>query len=163
MTNHARIVFQLTKSFFLQEFRSRDSVFWILLFPLFMFILFGVMFGETDVQNGSIIIGVDENLAQSSASFNRFVLPSLRESDTVEMLHLDKEKGLQKLAENQLYAFITGNEEQGAEAGTFVVYVTEKNRPFQTVLSSVLEQSTVASIRRNVSALIPVSEGVKVL
>lgn len=159
MKHHILIVFQLAKSFFLQEFRSRDSIFWILLFPVFMFILFGLLFSETDIQNGSITIGIDERLAEESPSFSRFVLPTLKDNKNVTTEYISVEEGLSALAENLLYAFISAD----AEEGSFVVFVTEKNRPFQTVLSSVLERSTLDSIERIIKGRIPVSYRVELL
>jgi ABC-2 type transport system permease protein len=154
-----RVIFQLSKSFFLQEFRSRDSVFWILLFPVFMFILFGVLFGETEIRKGSITIGVDTALSEDSAAFDRFVMQSLEESETVTTVTVEREQGFKSLAENKLYAFIT----PGNEKDSYTVYVTEKNRPFQTVLSSLLEQSTLDSIKRIVKGRIPISYTIEVL
>ena len=153
------IIFHLSKSFFLQEFRSRDSIFWILLFPVFMFILFGVLLGETDVRDGSITIGVDEVLSQQSESFNRFVMKSLEESETVTTVTANKQRGLDALAENKIYAFITSGEDEDS----YTVYVTEKNKPFQSVLSSVLGKSTLDSIKRIIRGRVPVTYRIELL
>jgi len=156
---NARIIFQLSKSFFFQEFRSRDSVFWILLFPVFMFVLFGMLFGETDIRDRTITIGVDAALERESKLLGSYVLRSLEASGEVHPVLLEREEGLADLAENKLYAFISGPGENSA----LDVYVTEKNRPFQTVLNSLLETSTLDSVQGMIKERAPVVYEVKVL
>ncbi len=124
---HLRIVFHLSKSFFLQEFRSRDSVFWILLFPVFMFVLFGTLFGEMDIHDGAITIGIDTELVSKSNSVGKFILQPMEESNKVNTVTIDREKGFEDLAANKLYAFISGP----SKNGKLNVYITEKNRPYQ--------------------------------
>ena len=156
---HVRIVFHLSKSFFLQEFRSRDSIFWILLFPVFMFILFGMLFGDTDIGDHTVIVGVDNALSRESEQINKFLLNSLDENEKVNTVYLEREEGFRHLAENRLYAFISGP----GETGSLLVYVTEKNRPFQTVLNSLLQSSTLDSIQGMIKSHAPVIYEVRVL
>ncbi len=153
----ARIIYHLSKSFFLQEFRSRDSVFWILLFPLFMFVLFGMLFGETDFTDQSIRIGVDTELA--SDPIGEYVLRPLENSSKVNMVLVEREQGLNDLAANKLYAFISVPE----SGNELTVYVTEKNRPYQMVLDSLLETSTLESVRDIIKDKSPVVYEVRVL
>ena len=155
----ARIIFHLSKSFFLQEFRSKDSVFWILLFPVFIFILFGTLFGETDIHDHAITIGVDTKLATKTDSIGKFVLQSLEENQKIKIVVIDREEGLQDLAASKLYAFVS----QPAPDGKIGVYITEKNRPFQTVLNSILESSTLNSVKNLISDKSAVIYDVKIL
>ena len=57
-----RVIGRLTQGFFLQEMRSFQSLFWMLFFPVFLLILFGLIFGQEGFRKGSLVIGVDSEV-----------------------------------------------------------------------------------------------------
>jgi ABC-2 type transport system permease protein len=140
----SRIVGRLTASLFLQEARSVEGLFWMLGFPAFLFVLFGFLFGRADFRPGAFRVGVDSTLEAPGTPFDTYLRRAFEGNTTVTLTFVDAEEGRARLADGRLHAFIISR----GEGQPYAVLVTEKDRPFGTVLSSVLERASLDAARR---------------
>ncbi len=139
-----RVVGKMTGSLLLEEVRSPAGMFWMLLFPAFLFVLFGFLFGDSQVRAHSFRVGVDRTLKTSSETSASVLRGALEASPIIEIAWTDEASGRRQLAESELYALVT----RDAGEGTYTVFVTEKDKPFGTVLSSILQEASVNAVRR---------------
>jgi ABC-2 type transport system permease protein len=153
------IVGKLTASLFLQDARSPAVLFWMLGFPAFLFVLFGFLFGKADFREGTFRVGVDRALEAPGGPFDLFLRRSFEGSSKVRLTWVDGQEGRTLLADGRLHALVT----RSGDDRSFTVLVTEKDRPFGTVLSSVLEQASLDSARRLFRGRLPFEYNLEVL
>jgi hypothetical protein len=110
----------------------------MLVFPAFLFVLFGFLFGESEFRPKSFRVGVERALETSDDASVAALRRTLAASPTVTVAWLDEEEGRRRLAEGGLHALVL----RSGGGGTYTVLVTEKDRPFGTVLSSILERAS---------------------
>lgn len=127
----------LVKYLFLQESRSMQSLFWMLLFPVFLLVLFGFIFGEDGFREGSVIVGVDPVIVEKIGEEMELLLDD-REG-AMSFIEMSREAGREALLENTIYAYITRDEEGGA----YKVLITERYKQFSFLLSSILDRINV--------------------
>jgi ABC-2 type transport system permease protein len=154
-----RVVGRMTGALLLEEARSPAGLFWMLLFPAFLFVLFGFLFGESDFRSSSFRVGVDRTLEASDDAPVVVLRRSLEASPAVRIQWIDGEEGRRLLAIGDLHALVL----RSADTNAFTVFVTEKDRPFGTVLSSVLERASVEAVRRLLRGPAPFAYRVEVL
>ena len=154
-----RVVGRMTGSLLLDEARSPAGLFWMLLFPAFLFVLFGFLFGESEMRPSSFRVGVDRALEASDEASAAVLRRTLAASATVSVVWLDPEEGRRMLATGDLHAMVL----RAPEADRYTMLVTEKDRPFGTVLSSVLERASVDAVRRLLRGPAPFDYTVEVL
>jgi ABC-2 type transport system permease protein len=140
----ARIVGRLSASLLLHDARSPANLFWMLGFPAFLFVLFGFLFGRAEFRPGSFKVGVDRSLEAPGGTFDLYLRSALEASDTVRVVWVDAGEGRALLADGRLHALMVPD----GDGRSFTLLVTEKDRPFGTVLSSVLERASIDSARR---------------
>jgi len=131
------IIGNLVKYLFLQESRSMQSLFWMLLFPVFLLVLFGFIFGQEGFREDSVIVGVDpavfEEIERGARTFQG-------EQDTaLNFITLDPAEGKTALFENRIYAYIT----RGPEDREYRVLITERYRQFSFLLTSILDRMNI--------------------
>ena len=136
-----RVIGRLTQGFFLQEMRSFQSLFWMLFFPVFLLILFGLIFGQEGFRKGSLVIGVDSEVRDTPGLDLRW-MPEEHKDET-GFLWLDYEAGLNALEEGSIYAFIT--RKTGAEE--YTVIITERYRQFTMFLTAVMDRIQAEAFR----------------
>jgi len=144
MTGGLRVVGKITGSLLREEIRSPAGMFWMLLFPAFLFVLFGFLFGESEMRAKSFRVGVDRILESSRETSAVVLRKALTASPILEIAWTDEALGRRLLAEGRLYALVsrvTGEER-------YTVLVTEKDKPFGMVLSSVLQNASVDAVRQ---------------
>jgi ABC-2 type transport system permease protein len=139
-----RVVGRMTGSLLLEEVRSPAGMFWMLFFPAFLFVLFGFLFGDSEFRSRSFRVGVDQALESSTETSAAVLRRALEASPIIEIAWLDEASGRRLLAEGGLHALVT----RAAGQKTYAVLVTEKDKPFGSVLSSVLERASVEAVRR---------------
>jgi len=149
----------MTGSLLLEEARSPSGLFWMLFFPAFLFVLFGFLFGESEFRQGSFRVGVDSVLETSTETSAAVLRRTLEASPTVRIVWTGEAQGRRLLAEGGLHALVL----RAPESGRYTVLVTEKDRPFGTVLSSVLERASVEAVRRLLRGPAPFDYTVEVL
>jgi ABC-2 type transport system permease protein len=154
-----RVVGSMTGSLLLEEARSPSGLFWMLFFPAFLFVLFGFLFGKSDFRPGSFRVGVDSALETSAETSASVLRRTLEASPTVRISWTGEEEGRRLLAEGGLHALVL----RAPGGGGYTVLVTEKDRPFGTVLSSVLERASVEAVRRLLRGPAPFDYTVEVL
>ncbi len=159
MADGWRVVGRMTGSLLLEEARSPAGLFWMLVFPAFLFVLFGFLFGESEFRPESFRVGVERALETSDDMSAVVLRRTLEGSATVSIAWRDEEEGRRQLAEGDLHALVL----RSPEEGTYTVLVTEKDRPFGTVLSSVLERASVEAVRRLLKGPAPFDYTVEVL
>jgi len=134
---HLRTIGHLVKYLFLQESRSVQSLFWMLLFPVFLLILFGFIFGEEGFREGSVIVGVDPVIVEEVGGNIEIFQEGRQEAITfTEMM---PEEGKEALLENTLYAYITRDPGERE----YRVLITERYKQFSFLLSSILDRVNV--------------------
>jgi len=153
-----RVIGRLTTSFVIQEARSRESVFWMVVFPVFIFVFFGLIFGQSDPQGQTFAVAIDEAIADGDSD-SRFLDRALASSEELRIIAAGPEEGRRMLAEGGVYAFITRGEDDTA----FSVYVTEKNLPFASIIESVLDRFALETIRPLFRGRMPFEYEVEVL
>jgi len=158
MADGWRVVGRVTGSLLLEEARSPAGLFWMLFFPAFLFVLFGFLFGESEFRPESFRVGVERTLETSDDASAAVLRRTLEESPTVTIAWLDEEEGRRRLAEGGLHAMVLRR-----GGGAYTVLVTEKDRPFGTVLSSVLERASVEAVRRLLRGPAPFDYTVEVM
>ncbi|MBN2050338.1 MAG: ABC transporter permease [Spirochaetales bacterium] len=136
-----RVLARLTGSLLLQEIRSFQSLFWMLLFPVFLLVLFGLIFGQEGFRRGSLVVGVDETLRDVPGLDLRW-MPEERK-DEVSFLWLEKEAGLEALEEGSVYAFITRDPAEEE----YTVIITERYRQFTMFITSVMDRIQADTFR----------------
>jgi ABC-type multidrug transport system permease subunit len=139
-----RVIGRMTGSLLLEEARSPAGMFWMLLFPAFLFVLFGFLFGASELRNRSFRVGVDRALESSEEVSAVLLRRALAGSSIIGVDWLEEAAGRRLLAEGKLHALVT----RVAGERAYTVLVTEKDKPFGTVLSSVLERASVDAVRR---------------
>ena len=144
MAGGLRVIGKMTASLLREEVRSPAGMFWMLLFPAFLFVLFGFLFGESEPRARSFRVGVDAALESSDEVSVAVLRQALEASPIVEIAWVDDASGRRLLAEGGLYALVT----RAAGESAFTVLVTEKDKPLGMVLSSVLERASVDAVRR---------------
>ena len=159
MADGWRVVGRMTGSLLLEEVRSPAGLFWMLVFPAFLFVLFGFLFGESEFRPSSFRVGVERALETSDDLSAAVLRRTLEASETVRIVWLGEGEGRRLLAEGDLHALVL----RSAAGGSYTVLVTEKDRPFGTVLSSVLERASVEAVRRLLKGPAPFDYTVEVL
>ena len=159
MAGGVRVVGRLTGALLLEEARSPAGLFWMLFFPAFLFVLFGFLFGESELRPKSFRVGIDRAVAASGNTSASAMRRALEESDSVVVSELDEAEGLRQLSDGGLHAFVTPR----AGDAVFTVLVTEKDRLFGVVLSSVLERAGMEAARRLFRGPAPFAYEVEVL
>lgn len=159
MADGWRVVGRMTASLLLEEARSPAGLFWMLFFPAFLFVLFGFLFGESEYRSKSFRVGVERALETSDETSAAVLRRTLEESPTVAIAWLDEEEGRRRLADGSLHAMVL----RAPVGSAYTVLVTEKDRPFGTVLSSVLERSSVEAVRRLLRGPAPFDYTVEVM
>jgi ABC-2 type transport system permease protein len=154
-----RVVGRMTGSLLLEEVRSPSGLFWMLLFPAFLFVLFGFLFGESEFRPDSFRVGVDRALETSDEVSAVVLRRTLEASPTVRIVWMDGGEGRRLLAVGDLHALVL----PAPEGGAYSVLVTEKDRSFGNVLSSVLERASVETVRRLLRGPAPFDYTVEVL
>jgi ABC-2 type transport system permease protein len=154
-----RIVGRMTGALLLEEFRSPSSLFWMLLFPAFLFVLFGFLFGGSEFRPRSFRVGIDPGLEAADEVTAKALRRALEASETVRVQPMEESEGLRLLAEGGLHAFLTRRAGQNG----YTVLVTEKDRPFGTVISSVLERANLETVRRVLRGAAPFDYRVEVI
>jgi len=144
MTVGLRVVGKITGALLREEIRSPAGMFWMLLFPAFLFVLFGFLFGESEMRAKSFRVGVDRTLESSSETSAVVLRKALMASPILEIAWTDEALGRRLLAEGRLYALVS----RVAGEERYTVLVTEKDKPFGMVLSSVLQNASVDAVRR---------------
>ena len=144
MTGRLRVVGKITGSLLREEIRSPAGMFWMLLFPAFLFVLFGFLFGESEMRAKSFRVGVDRTLESSSETSAVVLRKALTASPIIEIAWTDEALRRRLLAEGKLYALVS----RVAGEERYTVLVTEKDKPFGMVLSSVLQNVSVDAVRR---------------
>lgn len=144
MAGGLRVVAKMTGALLREEIRSPAGMFWMLLFPAFLFVLFGFLFGESELRAKSFRVGVDRTVESSSETSAVVLRQALKSSPILEITWTDEASGRRLLAEGGLYALIT----RAAGESTYTVLVTEKDKPFGTVLSSILQNASVDAVRK---------------
>lgn len=137
----ARVVELLTRSLLLQEIRSFQSLFWMLLFPVFLLILFGLIFGQEGFRQGSLTVGVDEVIRDAGGIDLRW-MPEDRQ-DEMNLVWMNHQAGLDALEDGSIYAFIT--RETGAEE--YTVIITERYKQFTMFLTAVMDRIQAEAFR----------------
>lgn len=127
-----RVFRELLKSIFLQEARSRESLFWMILFPVFLLVLFGFIFGENSFRKETLAIGFDREVRQYYESDMRYIEAGSEEFEN--LVSVDREEGLAALREGGLYALVTLNEEKD-----IIILITERYKQFNFILPSILD------------------------
>ena len=131
------IIGTLIKYLFLQESRSMQSLFWMLLFPVFLLILFGFIFGQEGFRDGSIVVGVDPAIYEEIG----VEIEQMRDEQqgSLAVVSMPLEEGKQALLENSIYAYIT--REEGEKE--YRVIATERYKQFSFLLSSILDRINI--------------------
>jgi len=123
---------ELLKSIFLQEARSFESLFWMVLFPVFLLILFGFIFGENSFKKESLAIGFDREVKALYERDTAWIESGAEEFNNLKFT--DREQGIEALTKGELYALITLDENSD-----ILILVTERYKQYNFVLSSILD------------------------
>lgn len=123
---------ELLKSIFLQEARSIESLFWMILFPVFLLILFGFIFGENSFKKESLAIGFDREVLALYEQDMAWIERGSKEFDNLTFT--DSEQGIEALTRGELYALVTLDDNKD-----ILILVTERYKQYNFVLSSILD------------------------
>lgn len=132
MKKKGRVFFALVKSLLLQEVRSIESLFWMILFPVFLLVLFGFIFGENTFKKESLAIGFDREIEKYYKEDMKWLESG--SADFTNITLTDRTNGITALRRGELYALITLEEDN-----SIVILITERYKQFNFVLPSLLD------------------------
>ena len=104
ITRRLRIIGRLTLSFILQEARSKNAIFWMVAFPVFIFVFFGFVFSQTNFETKDMTIGMDRALV-SQGNESKLLDRVLKQNESLDVEFFDPPKGIQMLAEGEIQAY----------------------------------------------------------
>ena len=142
ITRRLRIIGRLTLSFILQEARSKNAIFWMVAFPVFIFVFFGFVFSQTNFETKDMTIGMDRALV-SQGNESKLLDRVLKQNESLDVEFFDPPKGIQMLAEGEIQAYIL----QLPEKDNYTIYITERNLPFVSMLSGMLDRSNLETVK----------------
>ena len=93
MSSGLRVVAKMTGALLREEIRSPAGMFWMLLFPAFLFVLFGFLFGESELRAKSFRVGVDRTMESSSETSAVVLRKALEASPIIEIAWTNEASG----------------------------------------------------------------------
>lgn len=155
-----KITLNLLRALFLQEGRSKQSLFWSFAFPLFVFVLLGLMFGKTfDEEPPVYRIGIDSRFAAQQDTPLYALSQMLDQIDAIELSFLERREGEKRLSENKIHSFITREN----EGSPYTVFITERTRHYSSILSTFVDKFNLEHIKSTAHVNIPLPYTVKIL
>jgi len=131
-------------------------------FPLLLYVFFALVFGNMEVREDSLEIGLDVGLKELTDSSAAVIEKTLTESTMLQVQWLDREEGKRLLAQNRIHAFVTSNEEEQSEE-QYKVVITESNRAFSALFTGVLDRFNLQTIQRVFRGRLPLEYSVEIL
>ncbi len=147
-----KIIWNLIKTFFLQQKRDKGETFWIYAFPIFLFILLGLIFGGVyDNDSSSLVIGLSQDFEQSTEFDINMVKEAFEGTSVFEVKYLDSSKREKYVLENDVEAFIHKDQDD-----KFILTISEKNQQFNSIISSIFDKINTEVLKSQTNIEMPI-------